>query len=95
LRWPEINGYWLPAAGRPDGGVRAGRHRDDAAGGGDLGRRPGQAPVRTCSADAGATRAAARRALAEDRLGTEQEGATLTPEDAVALALQCLRTPVC
>jgi len=33
--------------------------------------------------------------LAEDRLSTEQEGATLTPEDAVALALQCLRTPVC
>lgn len=45
-------------------------------------------------ASVAATRAGARRALAEDRRSPEQEGTTLTPEDAVALALQCLRTPV-
>lgn len=50
--------------------------------------RPGyrQAPV-------AATRAATRRALAQDRLAAaRQEGATLTSEDAVTLALHCLQT---
>jgi ABC-type nitrate/sulfonate/bicarbonate transport system substrate-binding protein len=44
-------------------------------------------------ASVAATWAAARRALAGDRLtATRQEGATLTPEDAVTLALHCLQT---